>query len=217
METTRPLVPARQTSSTPERTMLVAASVAVLTGLAVGIGTQVLQGVLPGSWGVVANSGVAWALGAFAVGMAMPSARAGALCGATAMVLATLSYYWAVDWFEGISSGSRGALVWSVAGLVAGPAFGFAGHVARMQPDRRGVALAPVAGIFVGEGTHLLWFVGVDHLWPAGVVEVVLGATLCAVCLVIDRHRLAVLGTAAAAVAIHRFASVAIETGFAIV
>lgn len=49
----------------------VAPFVAVAGGLALGIGTQVLQGELPGSWGVLANSGTAWAFGAFAVGASM--------------------------------------------------------------------------------------------------------------------------------------------------
>jgi len=94
------------TSASPGRAVG-AAAVAIVAGLVVGIGTQVLQGVLPDSWGVLANSGVVWALGAFALGTLMPSVRAAALGGTTTMVLASLSYYWAVDWFG--ESARRGA------------------------------------------------------------------------------------------------------------
>lgn len=191
-----------------------AVAIAVLGGLVVGIGTQELQGVLPGSWGVIANSGVAWALCAFAIGVVMPTDRAAALGGATAMVLASCSYYWAVDWSEGITSDARSAAIWSLAGLVAGPAFGVAGHWVRTRADLRWLALAPVAGVLVAEGAHLLWFVGVDHLWPAGVVEMTLGAAITAVCVLRDRRPLVVLGVVASAVALHHLAYELIGAGF---
>ena len=102
-------------SATVVAPTLLAAVVVMVGGLALGIGTQVLQGVLPGSWGVIANSGTAWALGAFAVGALLPSDRAAAIGGAAAMVLASVSYHAAVDWFEGSSSNGRSALIWSIA------------------------------------------------------------------------------------------------------
>ncbi|MBA3803874.1 MAG: hypothetical protein H0X22_13370 [Acidimicrobiia bacterium] len=203
------------TSASPGRAVG-AAAVAIVAGLVVGIGTQVLQGVLPDSGGVLANSGVVWALGAFAVGTLMPSVRAAALGGATTMVLASLSYYWAVDWFEGISSQGRGALIWSVAGLVAGPVFGVAGHLVKSRPDVRWLALAPVAGALIGEGAHLVWFVGVDDLWPAGVVEMTLGAAVTMACAWRDRRPILVLGAVAAAVAVHRLALSVLDAGFSI-
>ena len=195
---------------------LAAAAIAVLAGLVIGIGTQLLQGRLPRSWDVLANSGVVWALGAFAVGTVMMSVRTAAFGGATAMVLASLSYYWAVDWLEGITSDGRGALIWSLARLVAGPAFGIAGHLVRTRPDQRWLALAPVAGILIGEGTHLVWFVGVDDLWPAGVVELALGASLAVMAVTRDRRRMLVLVLVGAAASVHRLASIVIEAGFGI-
>jgi uncharacterized protein DUF6518 len=193
---------------------MLAGAVAVLAGLVVGIGTQALQGVLPGSWGVLANSGVAWALCAFAIGTVMPSDRAAALGGAVAMVLASVSYYQAVEWFEGTSSNLRSTVIWSLAGVVAGPVFGVAGRWVRARSDVRWLALAPVAGILLAEGGHLLWFVGVDELWPAGVVEVALGAALTAMCVLRDRRPLLVVGVVGAAVAFHHVAYDLIGVGF---
>jgi hypothetical protein len=198
----------------PSLQPILAGVVAVLAGLVVGIGTQALQGALPGSWGVLANSGVAWALCAFAVGTVLPSDRAAALGGAATMVLASVSYYQAVEWFEGISSDARSTVIWSLAGLVAGPVFGVAGRWARGRRDLRWLALAPVAGILLAEGAHLLWFVGVDELWPAGVVEVGLGAALTAVCVLQERRSLLVLGVVGATVAFHRLAYELIGAGF---
>jgi hypothetical protein len=189
--------------------------IAIVGGLAIGIGTQVLQGVLPGSWGVLANSGVAWALGAFAIGMLMPSDPAAGVGGALAMALAATSYYWAVGWFEDSGSNGTGALVWTLAGLVAGPFFGVAGRWALRKPALRWLAIAPVAGILAGEGAHLVWFVGVDNLWPAGLAELVLAAIVLACCLARDRRRMLVLAVFAGACACFFVAEKIIERGFA--
>ena len=200
----------------PAAVAALATATALLGGLVLGVGSQVLQGLLPGAWVVVANSGVAWAIGAFAIGTLMPSARAAVFGGATALVLASFSFYWAVEWFEGYASGIRGPLVWSAAGLVAGPAFGLAGRIVRTRPDLRWLALAPVAGILVGEGAILVWFVGVDDLWPAGLVELLAGAALTALCAWRDRRPLVVLGIVAAAIVVHHLAYDAINVGFLI-
>lgn len=193
---------------------VLAGAVAVLGGLVVGIGTQGLQGVLPGSWGVLANSGVAWALCAFAVGTLLPSDRAAAIGGAVTMVLASISYYQAVDWFEGTSSKGRSTVIWCLAGLAAGPVFGVAGRWAHRRRELRWLAVAPVAGILLAEGAHLLWFVGVDELWPAGVVELGLGAALAVGGAARDRRPLLVLGVVGATVALHHLAYDLIEAGF---
>ena len=153
-------------------------ALAIAAGAVLGIGTQVLQGWLPGAWGVVANSGVAWAVVAFGLGTVVATDRLAATAGAVALVVAAISYYRAVDWFEHVSSGPRGAIVWSLAGLVAGPVFAVAGRSARMVPVRRPYAWSLLAGTLVGEGVHLLWFVDRNELWPAGLFELLLGGVL---------------------------------------
>lgn len=201
-------------SATVVAPTLLAAVVVLVGGLALGIGTQVLQGVLPGSWGVIANSGTAWALGAFAVGALLPSDRAAAIGGAAAMVLASVSYHAAVDWFEGSSSNGRSALIWSIAGLVAGSAFGLAGRWCRTRPERRWLALAPVAGVLLGEGLHLVRYVGVSDLRTAGVVELVMGGVLSVVCVARDRRPLVVVTLVVGSFVIHRLALGLIGAGF---
>lgn len=189
--------------------------VGLVGGLAVGVGTQILQGVLPGSWNVLANSGVAWAVGAFLLGMLLTSDASAAVAGGIAMALAALSYYWAVDWFEGLSSDGRGAQIWALAGLVAGPFFGVAGRWFRARPAWRWLALAPVAGILVGEGTHLIWFVDRDELRPAGVFELVLATLVTIWCLWRDRRGAAVLGLVSGAAACFWLAEQIIDNAFA--
>lgn len=155
----------------------------VISGLAVGVITQILQGVLPDGWGVLANSGVMWALMAFALGACMPTQRWAAAGGAAQLVIASIIYYMAVDWFEGTSSDARGAIIWSAAGIVAGSVFGLFGHVFARSAAWRWPALAIVAGVLVGEGIHLSWFVGNADLRPAGVAELAVAGVLAIVCI----------------------------------
>jgi len=130
------------------------------------------------------------------------------------MVLASVSYYWALEWFEGISSGGRGALVWALAGLVAGPAFGAAGWWCRAKPQQRWLALAPLAGVLLGEGLHLVRYVGVDDLWPAGAVELVAGAAVATACLLRARRSVVVAGLVSASFGAYFVAQHLIGAGF---
>jgi len=129
---------------------------------------------------VLANSGVMWSLAAVVVGLLMPSARAAIAGGAASMVTASISYYWAVDWFEGIASNARSTLIWSAVGIVAGGAFGLVGWLVRHDVERRWTALALIAGLLLGEGRHLVSVV--ERLRPAGLVQLVLAVALAIVC-----------------------------------
>ena len=154
-----------------------------MVGVALGVATQALQGSLGGSSAVLANSGAVWALVAFALGLVMPSSRVAAVGGAACLVAASISYYVAVDVFEGISSAPRGAIVWSMAGIVAGSAFGFAGFVARHNDEQRRSAWALLAGVVMGEGIHLTWYVGNAELRPAGIAELAVAGIIVALAL----------------------------------
>ena len=156
----------------------------VVSGLAVGIVTQIMQGVLPDGWGVLANSGVMWALMAFALGALLPTLRWAAVGGAVQLVIASIVYYVAVDWFEGTSSDAHGAIIWSAAGVVAGSVFGLAGHVFGHRAEWRWPSLALVSGVLIGEGIHLTWFVENPDLRPAGICELVVAAAIAILCLV---------------------------------
>lgn len=169
------------TSPEPSAVAWPVALVAV-SGVAVGAVTQIFQGVLPDGWGVLANSGVMWALTAFALGVVLPTPRWAAAGGAVQLVVASIVYYLAVDWFEGQRSDARGAIIWSAAGIVAGSVFGSAGHWFARRAEWRHPSLALVAGVLVGEGIHLTWFVGNPDLRPAGIVELAIAAILAGVC-----------------------------------
>lgn len=148
---------------------------AVVAGLTIGIGTQILQGLLPRNIGQLSNSGAVWALGAVVVGAAMRSERLAAAAGGAALVIASYSYYGAVDRFEHLGSNGTSARMWAVIGLAVGPVFGVLGQWIRADAARRWAALAVIAGMLIGEGAELVWFVGVHDLWPAGITEMAVG------------------------------------------
>jgi hypothetical protein len=65
--------------------------------------------------------------------------------------------------------------MWAVIGLAVGPCFAVLGRWIRVDPWRRSPALAVLGGVLIGEGTELVWYVGVDDLWPAGIAEMTIG------------------------------------------
>jgi Family of unknown function (DUF6518) len=164
-----------------------AAAAVVGAGLAIGIVTKMLQGVLPDGWAVLANSGVMWALSAFVLGMALPSTRWAAIGGAAALVIASISYYLAVDGFAAISSSPQAVVIWSVAGIVAGAVFGVTGYWFIDRAPWRPACGALIAGVLVGEGIHLTWFVGNLDLHDAGIVELAAGIAIASACLASSR------------------------------
>jgi hypothetical protein len=87
-------------------------------------------------------------------------------------------------------------VVWSLAGVVAGPVFGLAGHSFTRRPDRRAPVLALVGGVLAGEGVHLARFVGNPDLRGAGLVELSLAAAIAMGALVRSSRRASPAATA---------------------
>ena len=68
--------------------------------------------------------------------------------------------------------------------------------------------------MLLGEGLHVVRYVGVRDLRPAGVVELVLGGALAVVTAARDRRPLIVLAVVAGSFVTHRFAIDLIGAGF---
>lgn len=129
----------------------------VIAGLAMGVATQLGQGVLPDGWHSLANSISPWLAGAFLVGSAMPSWRWAAASGPPTLLLALLGYYLTVQLRFGHAGGTPAVVFWSIGALVGGPVFGVAGHGWR-HGDRRQhlVAIGLMGAVVVAEGVYLL-------------------------------------------------------------
>lgn len=179
----RPMTRPTLTTSVRARTVRDAATV-IIAGLILGIGAQILQGVLPDRWDVIANSGAVWAVAAFILGAVLPNPRSAAIGGAAALVIAACSFYVAVAWFEGSSSNPRSAIIWSCVGVLAGAAFGTGGNLARRYTVWRDPGWALIAGALASEGLYLTFQVGNLSLRPAGVVELGIAALLITRCMI---------------------------------
>lgn len=134
-------------------------AVAVLAGLALGVGDLWAMTHLPYPWANLANSSAVWAVAAFVLGSALRTdpARA-AVGGAVLLVVAVESYYGFATAFDlsGLSTmWSAHARMWLVFGVVAGVAFGVAGAWTGGRVRwQRVVGVAAAAGVLLGEALH---------------------------------------------------------------
>jgi Family of unknown function (DUF6518) len=154
-----------------------AGGVAVLAGAAVGVATNLLQGVLPGSFNSLANAGSVWVVAAFVAGaLIVVPRRLAAVAGACTQVGAVVGYYG----YAGLGRGGVGDLsaptVWLVLGLVAGPIFGLAGSWWRRGSMRERVIGAGVLGaVFCMDG---LWHLVVLDYYESGWGFLAFGAVI---------------------------------------
>lgn len=130
-------------------------------GIAVGVATSLLQGVLPDPVAFLANSGAVWSLVAFAAVAAVAARRwtpAVAVLGGTLVLVAeVLGYYAVASPLRGIATSETERVLWVGAALVLGPVLGLAGHRARSaEPVRRATACGAVAGLVAGEALHAM-------------------------------------------------------------
>ncbi len=141
---------------------------------------------LGGPWLVAAH--VAGAIAAWRRG---PSALLlGAVAGATAISLGSLTYYglsvWLADGF-GAERAFRLGVGWGAAGLVIGGAVGMLGAVVsvRWNPQVRawlqGASVGALGGLLVGEAIALLWVWDSSALRTMAMLEALAGAGLVAV------------------------------------
>lgn len=170
----------------------------LLAGLALGVLTNVLQGLLPNAVQQAANSGAVWVCCAFAVGALASGRVMAAVAGALSQTGAVVGYYAYAEWGphrEG--AGSLAApLAWLLLGLAAGPLFGTAGRWWRRGGRRARVAgPALLGGVFLMEGSYYAMTL---HYYGQAVAFLTVGAALA---LLLGRRRaerFAALGCAVA-------------------
>ncbi|WP_285745844.1 DUF6518 family protein [Lentzea sp. NBRC 105346] len=144
--------------------MIRASAFSVVGGLAIGVATNLLQGVLPGHFNSIANSGSVWVVGAFVAG-ALATRRA-PLLGLLTQVFAVVGYYGYAELFRDGMGSAYAPAVWLGFALVGGPIFGLAGTWWRRGAGRRPIMGAGLlGGVFGMDG---LWHLMVLHYLPTG-------------------------------------------------
>jgi hypothetical protein len=127
-------------------------------GLAVGVVTSWMQGVLPRSSDFLANSGAVWLVIAFLLA-SWPARRASIAVAAGVVALAgeVVGYYAIAAPVRHIATSSSERLLWGAAALLIGPLVGLAAFRARTgRPGERVAAAAAVCGVVAGEGLYAL-------------------------------------------------------------
>jgi hypothetical protein len=183
-------------------------AVAATLSLGVAVGCAARAGhYLEGDAYWIASLGGPWLVAAFLAGGAAERWGWGALAGAAAIVVGTLTYYWSVAAYHGLTLdgpivvsrlhyGVVMTIGWCAAGLAVGAAFGLAGAAWR----RGGVSLPGIAGVaalagaLIGEAL-LLRSVWTDP-WAQRVLMLELVAGLIAAVVLTRTRRAATLALA---------------------
>jgi hypothetical protein len=150
---------------------------AALGGLLAGALTCVLQGLLPGDWNTVANSGAVWTLVAFgAAALLARTERTAMIAGLLVLVGEVAGYYLYLADVRHLPGLHSAEILWTVAALWIGPLTGYAAYHARWGAAvPRMTAFASIAGVIAGEGAYLVRIAGAP---TSGWVEIGAGVAL---------------------------------------
>ncbi|WP_235948318.1 DUF6518 family protein [Paenibacillus glycinis] len=150
--------------------------IAIIVGLLVGIATVLGQGVLPGNWNSLANSGTVWLIPAFFIG-GLGTTRRRAMAGAAISLIGMVAgYYGYAKFVQHVPHSLYYIAVWSAAAVVGGVIFGLGGNLWRRE--RGGWHMAGsglLGGLFVTEGLHILTHAGYGHMRAVGWTELAVG------------------------------------------
>jgi hypothetical protein len=129
-----------------------------VAGLAAGVATSYLQGVLPGSSNFLANSGAVWTVIAFVLALWVAVAVGTAVAaGVLALLGEVLGYYAIAAPVRHIATSSAERTLWLVAALVVGSIAGGLAHLVRRGSGAQRVAsAAAICGVVAGEGWYAL-------------------------------------------------------------
>lgn len=151
----------------------------VLVGLAIGGLTGWLQGLLPGAFNNLANSGAIWLVAAFVIGAVVSGARAAAVLGLIVVISEVIGYYAYAQTFSSGIGDLRAPSVWLIVAGVSGPLLGIAGLWWRTGSARQRLSgIALFAGAFVGEGLHHLFQIANHQAQGIGFLVMGLGLAL---------------------------------------
>lgn len=148
--------PARRARSVPIGVCAALLGGAAVAGLVSGVVTSYAQGLLPGDWNQIADSGAVWTVVAFVVSLTCVRLRGLAVAAGTfALVAEVLGYYAIAAPARDIPTMRAEILLWTIAALWVGPAAGFTAWCAvHGDAPRRLAAALTVAGLLAGEGLY---------------------------------------------------------------
>lgn len=154
--------------------------ISILTGIIIGILTVLGQGVLPGSWNSIANSGVSWLLPAYFIGAMGSTKTKSALFSILSLLGMVVGYYGYEMLIQNVPHSIYFILVWTGAAIIGGTIFGIAGYLWRSGKGlKHKIGSALIGGVFITEGLDK--FIHINdyrHMLDVGVVQIAIGIVL---------------------------------------
>lgn len=149
-------------------------------GMIVGVLTVLGQGVLPGNWDSLANSGTVWLIPAFFAGGLGPSKVKSVVASILTLCGMIIGYYGYAMMIQHIAHSIFYILVWTGAAILGGLIFGMAGYLwGQDQGSKHKYGSALIGGVFITEGLDLyLHMDDYGHMLPVGAVKIVVGFIL---------------------------------------
>ncbi|MEH7095034.1 DUF6518 family protein [Neobacillus vireti] len=149
-------------------------------GIIVGILTVLGQGVLPGSWNLLANSRVSWLLPSFFIGAMGSTKTKSASFSMISLLGMFIGYYGYAMQIQNVPHSLYFILIWTGAAIVGGTIFGIAGFLWRRDNGvKHKFGSALIGGVFISEGLDK--FIHINdyrHMLNVGLVQIVIGFTL---------------------------------------
>lgn len=141
--------PIPATSSRQRDLRLGSILLALALGIAVGVGTSLLQKYLDYPWLALVNAASPWLTTAFVAGALQSRRSTAMIVGVAATMLQVVAYYVTAD-LRGFGVSTTYVVLWSVCALLGGPIFGAAGHAWR-RADPAGVGAALLVAAYASE------------------------------------------------------------------
>jgi hypothetical protein len=151
----------------------------LILGIAIGVITVLGQGVLPGNWNSIANSGAVWLLPTFFIGSLNSKKLKASLSGILALLGMVIGYYGYAMIVQQVAHSFYFILVWSVCGIIGGIIFGIAGFLWSRRGPLHTLGSALIGGVFITEGLNILIHRNdYRHMITVGYVEIIFGILL---------------------------------------
>jgi Family of unknown function (DUF6518) len=155
-------------------------AVAVAVGLLVGALTAYAQGWLGDSTNSLANSAGPWSVAAFLVARSNRWLVTSIVAAMLTLASCELGYAIATD-VRGGSNSTSTVVFWLIAAMLAGPPLGIAGAWSTRRGMRRGIGVAVIGGVLIGEGVYGWTTVADTTDWRYWAVEAAIGAAVVVV------------------------------------
>lgn len=151
-----------------------------IVGIIIGIFTVLGQGILPGNWNSLANSGAVWLIPAFFIGAIGSTKIKSAIFSIISLWGMVTGYYAYAILINKIPESTNYIILWSVIAIIGGLIFGLGGFFwSNANKITHIFGSAIIGGVFITEGMNMIIHINdYRHMINVGYVEIIGGFLL---------------------------------------